>query len=133
VLAPSAHTTPELAALSQIQGLQLITNPLELAGIRDRIGVLFMDARISWLPWADLHLADSLGPEARCIIYNSAQLPESSRVALQSQATLHPGDVSADLVQGYLLGSATARLHAAQQAPSSPAVDAPPDLLTPHH
>jgi excisionase family DNA binding protein len=106
VLSSPAHVTAELDALNLLDGLQVITNPLELAGIQDKVGVLFLDARIPWLPWADLHLADSLGTEAHCIIYNSAHLPENSQGALQAQATLYAGDVSADLVQGYLLGHA---------------------------
>jgi excisionase family DNA binding protein len=106
VLSSPAHVTAELDALNLLDGLQVITNPLELAGIQDKVGVLFLDARIPWLPWADLHLTDSLGTKAHCIIYNCAHLPENSRTALQAQATLYAGDVSADLVQGYLLGHA---------------------------
>lgn len=107
VLASNAEAAP-LASLGQIPGLQLITNPLELAGIHSKVDVLFMDARIPWLPWEDLHIADSLGTEAHCIIYNSVHLPEHSRTGLQSQASLYPGDVSSELIQGYLLGHASA-------------------------
>ena len=110
VLTQPEHNSPSLMQLSQIPGLQIIDNPLELAGMQHRIGVLFVDARIPWLPWQDLHLADSLGTEAHCIVYNSAQLPVDSRAALQGQAALHPGELSLALVQGYLLGSAATPL-----------------------
>jgi excisionase family DNA binding protein len=81
VLADPAHPVPDGTALGQIASLQLVTNPLELAGLHQQIHVLFLDARIPWLPWHDLHLADSLGTEAHCIVYNSADLPEPVRTA----------------------------------------------------
>ena len=122
----------ELTGLDQIHGLQIITNPLELAGIQQKIGVLFLDARIPWLPWNDLHLADSLGTEAHCVIYNSTQLPENSQTALQTQATLYPSELSVDLVQGYLLGTAAASLRPAQP-PHNAAADTERDLLGKPH
>lgn len=106
VLTLPSLNTAQMSQLTQIPGLQIIANPLDLAGMQHKIGVLFVDARIPWLPWGDLHLADSLGTEAHCVIYNSALLPESSLAALQGQAVLHPGDLNVALVQGYLLGSA---------------------------
>ena len=133
VLAATAEPAPDLAALSQIAGVQLITNPLELAGLRDKIHVLFMDARIPWLPWNDLHLADSLGTDAHCIVYHSTQLPESVQAALQPQASLYPGGVSADLIQGYLLGSAAAGLHAARQPAPGNTAEISADLPAAHH
>lgn len=138
VLASNAEAA-HLASLGQIPGLQLITNPLELAGIHSKVDVLFMDARIPWLPWEDLHIADSLGTEAHCIIYNSVHLPEHSRTGLQSQASLYPGDVSSELIQGYLLGHASASKPGARPSTSTcpaqvwPASSHPPsrDDLTP--
>ena len=129
VLSSSAHVTAEL------DGLQVITNPLELAGIHDnKVGVLFLDARIPWLPWADLHLADSLGTEAHCIIYNSAHLPDNCQTALQAQATLYPGDVSADLVQGYLLGHAIVNRNAPPPPPAlGVGAETATDLLIKQH
>jgi excisionase family DNA binding protein len=113
VLSSLPQVTANLQALTLIEGLHVISNPLELAGIQDKVEVLFMDARIPWLPWADLHLAESLGTDAHCVIYNSEQLPENSLDALQDQAIMYPGDVNADLVQGYLLGHAVASRSAA--------------------
>ena len=110
VLTQPEHNGTKLSQLNQIPGLQIISNPLELAGMQHRIGVFFVDARIPWLPWHDLHLADSLGTEAHCVIYNSAQLPEINLAALHGQAALHPGELSLALVQGYLLGCATASI-----------------------
>lgn len=118
VLTSSTEAT-HLASLGQIAGLQLITHPLELVGIRSKVGVLFIDARIPWLPWEDLHIADSLGTEAHCIIYNSVHLPEHSRTGLQSQASLYQGDVSSELIQGYLLGHAFAAQPAARPSIST--------------
>jgi excisionase family DNA binding protein len=134
VLSSSAHVTAELDALNLLDGLQVITNPLELAGIHDKVGVLFLDARIPWLPWADLHLADSLGTEAHCIIYNSAHLPDNCQTALQAQATLYPGDVSADLVQGYLLGHALVNRNALPPPPAlGVGAETATDLLIKQH
>ena len=129
VLADPAHPVPDGTALGQIASLQLVTNPLELAGLHQQIHVLFLDARIPWLPWHDLHLADSLGTEAHCIVYNSADLPEPVRATLLTQATLYPGDVSADLVQGYLLGSNAIQ----QRAHHHTTTDQPGDLPKAHH
>ena len=133
VLAATSEPTPDLAALGRMGDLQLITNPLELAGLRDKIHVLFIDARIPWLPWNELHLADSLGTDAHCIIYNSSRLPEPAQATLRAQATLYPGDVSPDLVQGYLLGSAAAGLHAAHQPAPGNTVETSGDLPAAHH
>ena len=109
VLTDKAQTPPDSAAWGAIQGLQFISNPLELAGLRHSIHVIFMDACIPWLPWEDLHLADSLGTDAHCVIYHSGQLPAAAQAALQAQASLYPGDVSADLVQGFVLGLASSQ------------------------
>lgn len=106
VLVPPDDPPADASELRQIPGLQLMANPLALVGMHHPLDVLFIDARIPWLPWADLHIADSLGTEAHCIIFNSDQLPQDSLQGLQAQASLHPGDISADLVMGYLLGSA---------------------------
>ncbi len=133
VLAATAEPTPDLAKLNQIGGLHLITNPLELAGLRDKIHVLFMDARIPWLPWNDLHLADSLGTDAHCIVFHSTHLPETIQATLHDQATLYPGHVSADLVQGYLLGSAAAGLHTAHPPMHGTVPGTSGDLPTAHH
>ena len=65
VLSSPAHVTAELDALNLLDGLQVITNPLELAGIQDKVGVLFLDARIPWLPctwptaWVPKRIASS--------------------------------------------------------------------------
>lgn len=133
VLAATAEPGPALAKLEQIGGVHLITNPLELAGLRDKIHVLFMDARIPWLPWNELHLADSLGTDAHCIVCQCKHLPETIQAALRDQATLYPGHISADLVQGYLLGSVAASLHAAHPPMHGSAPGTSSDLPTAHH
>lgn len=132
VLVPADGPRPDASRLRQIAGLQLIANPLELVGMRHPLDVLFIDARIPWLPWSELHIADNLGTEAHCVIFNSDQLPEGSRQGLFAQATLHPGDLSADLVMGYLQGSAAVHATAPGQGrPGSGQSPAHPPLLHP--
>ena len=132
VLAATAPPCTDRSALEQIAGLQLITNPLELVGLRHNTRVLFLDARIPWLPWDDLHLADSLGTEAQCIVYNSRLLPDAVQATLLTQAVLHPGDLSADLVHGYLLGNA-ARLSLAPHGADTANPEQPQELPNTHH
>lgn len=91
-------------ALRQMPHVLLVSHPLELAGLREAYAVFFMDAHVAWLDWPDLHRPQSLAPQARFIVYNSAELsPEQQQIVAQ-QALLHPGDISMDLVSGYLLG-----------------------------
>lgn len=108
VLHAHEHPHPGLQAIARLPDLKLISHPLELVGIHNNAEVFFVDARISWLPWHKLHLQDTLAPGAHFIVYNSSHLPEDCITALQTQAHLYPGDISVELIQGYLLGHAPA-------------------------
>ena len=100
------HTSlpaPLRQTLEQMGHIHLVSHPLELAGVGDAYGVFFMDAHVAWLDWPDLHRPQSLAPQARFIVYNSQDLSPEQQLALSRQAQLHPADISADLVAGYLL------------------------------
>jgi hypothetical protein len=45
---------------------------------------------------------------AHIVVYNSGQLPNSSPLHLARKLNLFEGDISTDLVYGYMLGSAQA-------------------------
>ena len=118
VLSASRDTDPPAQWL-ELPGVHMVTNPLALAGMRRKVDALFMDARIAWLSWDTLDIAHSLGTQAHCIIYNSGHLPEGSRTRLQAQASLYEGDISPDLIQGYLLGCTAPALPTARPTASS--------------
>lgn len=91
-------------ALGQMDHVLLVSHPLELAGLREDCAAFFMDAHVAWLDWADLQRPLSLAPDARFIVYNSADLSPPQHQAVTQYAQLYPGDISADLVTGVLLG-----------------------------
>lgn len=90
--------------LRQLPNVHLVSHPLELAGLGEEHTVFFVDAHVSWLDWPDLHRPQSLLPQARCIVYNSAALTPEQQQTLARHTSLHPGDISTDLLTGYLLG-----------------------------
>lgn len=94
-------------ALAQMDHVHLVSHPLELAGLGESYAVFFMDARVAWLDWPDLHRPQSLAPQARFIVYNSHDLPPEQQMTLARQVQLYPADISADLVGGYLLAIST--------------------------
>ena len=96
--------TPVQQALGQLAHVLLVSHPLELAGLREDCAAFFMDAHVSWLDWADLHRPLSLAPDARFIVYNSADLSPQQHQVVAQHAQLYPGNISADLVTGFLLG-----------------------------
>jgi len=91
-------------ALERAGHLLLVSHPLELAGLREDCAAFFLDAHVGWLDWNDLRRPLGMAAEARFIVYNSADLSPAQHQALASHAQLHPGDISADLVAGFLLG-----------------------------
>ena len=96
---------PQLGqALRGLPRVHLIHHPLELAGIGEDDPVFFVDAHVTWLDWPDLHRPQGLAPGARFIIYNSADLSATQQQSLSRHAQLYPGDVSAELMAGFLLG-----------------------------
>lgn len=94
-------------SLEAMPQLQLVSHPLELAGIGDDCPTFFVDAHVSWLDWPDLHRPKSLSPTARFIVYNSADLTAEQRQSLSRHAQLYDADISAELMTGFLLASGT--------------------------
>lgn len=118
VLHDSAHVDESLVQMSQWPGVKVITHPLDLMGLHDTIGALFMDARIAWLHDGPLHLQGNMSENTRVVIYNSGALPQSSPLRKTPDVSLFEQDISADLIRGYQLGSAT------HHAPPTQALDA---------
>lgn len=94
----------EQQALTQRGPVLLVSHPLELAGLREDCAAFFLDAHVTWLDWSDLQRPLSLAPDARFIVYNSADLPPALLAKVAQHAQLYPGNISADLVTGFLLG-----------------------------
>ena len=104
VVHPLDAEADTLSALDQLPQVQRVSHPLELAGLHDEFGAFFIDARVGWLDWPELHRPQATGHPAPFIVYHSEALSPQHQTAVARQAQLHPGDISADLVQGYLLG-----------------------------
>lgn len=105
ILHASDHVTGTLAQLSQWPQVKVITQPLDLMGIRHSIGALFIDARIAWVHAAPMHLQETSARDAHVILYNSTAMPKDSALLVANQVSLVPSDISHDLVFGYVLGS----------------------------
>lgn len=105
ILHASDQVTSTLAQLSQWPQVKVITQPLDLMGIRRSIGALFIDARIAWVHAAPMHLQETSARNAHVILYNSTAMPKDSALLVANQVSQVPGDISHDLVFGYLLGS----------------------------
>jgi excisionase family DNA binding protein len=104
ILHTNDHMTGALAQLSQWGDVRVITQPLDLMGMRREISALFIDARIAWVHESPLHLQDTRAQDARIVVYNSDHLPTSSALhACAHMLTVH-SDISTDLVFGYLMG-----------------------------
>ena len=108
ILHDCEHMPSAFDQMGQWEQVKVIANPLDLMGIQQTVGVFFIDARIPWLHTAPLHLQDNLMQNAHIVVYNSAHLPSSSPLRLAKKINLFEGDISADLVYGYMLGSAHA-------------------------
>lgn len=104
VVHDASMPTPVQQALGQMGHVLLVSHPLELAGLREDCAAFFMDAHVGWLDWPDLRRPMGLAPDARFIVYNSADLSPAQHQAVALHAQLWPGDISADLVAGFLLG-----------------------------
>ena len=104
ILHASDSITSTLAQLSQWSEVKVITQPLDLMGIQRPINALFIDARIAWVHGSPMHLEDTTARDAHIVIYNSEQLPPASALHAANHVSLFQGDISTDLVFGYLLG-----------------------------
>lgn len=105
ILHASDKVNNTLAQLNQWTDVKVITQPLDLMGLHRTIGALFIDARIAWVHDSPMHLHDTAARDAHIVIYNSAQLPPASALYAANHVSLFEGDISTDLVFGYLLGS----------------------------
>lgn len=105
ILHASDQVNATLAQLSQWRGVKVITQPLDLMGLHQPMGALFIDARIAWVHGSPMHLQDTAARDAHIVIYNSTRLPPASALHAANHVSLFEGDISTDLVFGYLLGS----------------------------
>jgi excisionase family DNA binding protein len=112
ILHASDKMNSTLTQLSQWADVKVITQPLDLMGLHRQIGALFIDARMAWVHSSPMHLQDTTARDAHIVIYNSAQLPPSSALQAANRVSLFQGDISTDLVFGYLLGSSRGQGHA---------------------
>lgn len=75
ILHASDQVNATLAQLSQWRGVKVITQPLDLMGLHQPMGALFIDARIAWVHGSPMHLQDTAARDAHIVIYNSTRLP----------------------------------------------------------
>jgi excisionase family DNA binding protein len=104
ILHASDQMTGSLAQMSHWDDVKVITQPLDLMGLKRSISALFIDARIAWVHDSPMHLEDTTARDAHIVIYNSAQLPPASALHAANHVSLFKGDISTDLIFGYLLG-----------------------------
>ena len=103
ILHDSANLSQALDALAQWEHVKVMTHPLDLMEIAHDVGVFFIDARIPWLHTSTLHLQNARMQHAHIVVYNSKRLPANSPLRQVEQLSLFEGDLSTDLVYGYLL------------------------------
>lgn len=103
ILHDSAHLSQALSTLAQWEHVTVMTHPLDLMEIAQDVRVFFIDARISWLHTSTVHLQNPRMQHAHIVLYNSASLPSNSPLNQAEHLSLFEGDISTDLVYGYLL------------------------------
>ena len=103
ILHDSTHPAPALDALVQWPQVTVMTHPLDLIDITQNVDAFFMDARIPWLHTSAMHLQNARMQQAHIVIYNCTCLPDSSTLHQAPHLSLFEGDISTDLVDGYLL------------------------------
>ncbi|WP_300712647.1 helix-turn-helix domain-containing protein [Limnohabitans sp.] len=126
ILHASDKITSTLTQLSQWAEVKVITQPLDLMGIQRPIGALFIDARIPWVHDAPMHLQETTARDAHIIVYNSIAMPAGSALQSATHMSLVPGDISPDLVFGYLLGTTEHHPHQTQSLPPIDTCPEPP-------
>ena len=97
------HMSPAIQRLGGLSCVTVMTHPLDLMDIGQDLAVLFVDARIAWLHASPVHLHNARLQDAHIVLYNSESLPSSSPLHEVRHLQLFPGDISTDLVDGYLL------------------------------
>jgi excisionase family DNA binding protein len=103
VLHDGAHMTPALSDLSAWSCVTVMTHPLDLMDMGQELAVLFVDARMSWLHTSPAQLHNARMQNTHIILYNSEHLPANSLFTESQNLHLFAGDISTDLVDGYLL------------------------------
>ena len=106
ILHSSQHINKELAKIESRTGLKVITNPLDLMGLSNQVFGVFVDVRIPWLESSPIQFQSRMNSSANIVAYNTRDLPDDSPWRHDPQVTLLDGDISADLVAGYLMASA---------------------------
>lgn len=103
VLHPADAPLAPAEAWAQLPQVQQISHPLDLAGLGEELSVFFIDARVGWLDWPDWHRPSGLLPQSRFVVYHSEVLSPEQQSAVAQQAQLLVGDITPELVRGYLL------------------------------
>ena len=104
ILHSSQHIHKELAKIEGRSGVKVITNPLDLMGLSNQIFGVFVDVRIPWLESAPDQFKSRMNLNVHIMAYNTHELPADSPWRQDPNVTLFDGDISSDLVEGYLLG-----------------------------
>ncbi|PUE42879.1 helix-turn-helix domain-containing protein [Limnohabitans sp. Bal53] len=103
ILHDSTHLAPPLDTLVHWPQITVMTHPLDLMDLDAEVSALFIDARIPWLHTTPLHLDSARLHNTHLVVYNSTHLPADSPLTSSQQLSLFEGDISTDLVYGYLL------------------------------
>jgi excisionase family DNA binding protein len=103
VLHDGEHLSQALDTLAHWPHIKVMTHPLDLIDITQNVDAFFMDARIPWLHTSAMHLQNARMQQAHIVIYNCTCLPDSSTLHQAPHLSLFEGDISTDLVDGYLL------------------------------
>jgi excisionase family DNA binding protein len=103
ILHDNTHMTPALSQLEKWACVTVMTHPLDLIDIGQEMAVLFIDARITWLHTSPVHVQNTRIQNALIVLYNSKHLPDTSPLHEAPHLQLFEGDISTDLVDGYLL------------------------------
>jgi len=104
ILHSSQHIQKELAKIESRSGVKVITNPLDLMGLSNQVFGVFVDVRIPWLESSPDQFQSRMNLNVNIVAYNTHELPADSPWRQDPKVTLLDGDISADLVEGYLLG-----------------------------
>jgi excisionase family DNA binding protein len=125
VVHPANAPLSPAEAWTQLPQLHEVSHPLDLAGVGDSSAVFFIDARVPWLDWPDGQRPAGLATHAPFVVYHSEVLTPEQHRAVAQQAQLLAGDISPELVQGYLLALSASE----RSAPAYPARSAPSSTI----
>lgn len=103
ILHDAEHLSPALERLGEWACVTVMTHPLDLMDMGQDLAVLFVDARIAWLHASPVHWQNTRIQNAHIVLYNSGNLPSNSPFNEVRHLQLFAGDISTELVDGYLL------------------------------